>query len=146
MKTRRRSSPKLKKLHSDINVVPYIDVMLVLLVIFMITAPLLNQGMRVKLPQTQGSLITPKATSIIVSIDSQGHTFANINKNPTQSISLDRLLQLVSKDVKANKAQPNAFVKADKSVAYGTVAQAISVLKKAGLNQVSLFTKPTHNH
>tara|TARA_B100000902_G_scaffold332025_1_gene329777 strand:- start:246 stop:686 length:441 start_codon:yes stop_codon:yes gene_type:complete len=145
MKTRRRTTSNLKKLQSNINVVPYIDVMLVLLVIFMITAPLLNQGMQVKLPQSQGSAIAPKKKSIIISIDRQGRYYVNINNQPNHIIDKKSLLSLVSNDYRTSKTPPNVYIKADKDVEYGRVAEAISILKKSGAKNVGLFTQPTND-
>ena len=96
MLKRQRRLYGLNKLNSDINVVPYIDVMLVLLVIFMITAPLLTQGIHVALPSAKGSDVSTQQTPIILSVDQQGQYFLNINKVPSSAITPQQLLSEVS--------------------------------------------------
>src|SRR3982751_784024 len=81
-----------RRMMSEINVVPYIDVMLVLLVIFMITAPLLTQGINVKLPQSQAKQIEAKQEPIVVSVDNKGLYYLNVNKNPSDAISGQQLM------------------------------------------------------
>ncbi len=130
---------------AEINVVPYIDVMLVLLVIFMITAPLLKQGIEVNLPKTQAKHTTPiKEAPIIVSIDRQARYYLNQGKNPQQPLSeaaltqtLQRLLQTTSR---AGKTQ-DVYVKGDRQVGYGAVVKAMSVLQNAGIAHIGLVTQ-----
>ena len=136
---------KRYKTLAEINVVPYIDVMLVLLVIFMITAPLLQQGVQVNLPQAHTKAITQaKQTPIVVSVNAQGQQFANIAAKPQQAISATQLSQLVShamqKAQQKHQQQP-VYVKADKSVAYGTVIRTMALLQQAGANAVGLITQ-----
>src|SRR5262249_47443338 len=130
----RPRSPR-KKILADINVVPYIDVMLVLLVIFMITAPLLTQGVNVNLPQADAKTIPPKDnTPIIVSVDRRGQYFLNIAKEPSQPISAQEMMSQVATAYQAgqqNKQPREIYVKGDSAVDYGKVVQAMVLLQKA---------------
>jgi biopolymer transport protein TolR len=132
---------------AEINVVPYIDVMLVLLVIFMITAPLLSQGVEVNLPQAQASSIDDQTQQpIVVSIDSQGRYYLNTASNPQQPLSAQQLTEQVSLELQQasqqNKQRP-VMVKGDKQVDYGKVVTAMVLLQQAGATQVGLVTEPT---
>lgn len=129
---------------SEINVVPYIDVMLVLLVIFMITAPMLTQGVSVNLPKAASQ--TLQATDrepIIVSVDQQGHYFLNISTTPGDPIENQALLVRVTAELElakeTNQKLP-VLVKGDEGVPYGKVVQAMALLKQAGAEQVGLLT------
>ncbi len=133
----------MQKLNSEINVVPYIDVMLVLLVIFMITAPLLTQGINVNLPSAKGKVIASKKEPIILSVNQQGEYFLNNAKDPSSPISNQKLLSTVSHILSKNKNSPPAiYVKGDKNVAYGKIIAAMGLLKQAGANNIGLFTRP----
>ena len=124
---------------NEINVVPYIDVMLVLLVIFMITAPLLTQGVSVELPQAKANALKPNEKEpIIVSVDKEGHYFLNISTDPNEPIAKDKLLRLVAAEI--NSKQRTVLVKGDTAVDYGKVVQAMIILQHAGANQVGLLT------
>ncbi|KTD63950.1 protein TolR [Legionella spiritensis] len=129
---------------SEINVVPYIDVMLVLLVIFMITAPMLTQGVTVELPKaTSESLKTTEREPIIVSVNQQGDYFLNIHTSPDVPIDSHTLMVRVAAELtlaKQNKEPVNVLVKGDQGVAYGKVVAAMSLLKQAGAEQVGLIT------
>ena len=126
-----------KRLMSEINVVPYIDVMLVLLVIFMITAPLLTQGVKVDLPQASAQPIkTPKLDNIVVTVDKQGRLYLD-----EKTITSSKLKQKVRKILRLQPKTP-VLVRADKRVAYGKVIDAMSVLQDAGAPSVGLITQP----
>jgi len=128
--------------NAEINVVPYIDVMLVLLVIFMITAPLLTQGINVNLPRASGKSLPSKQRTIIVSVDSAGRYYLNTAPHPTQAISPQTLMTDVYKQInKSNKPAPNVYVKGDKSVRYGDIMHAMVLLQKAGAQHIGLITK-----
>ena len=133
---------------SDINVVPYIDVMLVLLVIFMITAPLLTQGVHVQLPQTKARALVPKKDMpIIVSVNQSGALFLNISKHPTQEISPQHLMSRIDNELKQAKKQHikrDIYVKGDKNANYGQVMKAMVMLQKAGAKGVGLITQPAN--
>lgn len=134
---------------AEINVVPYIDVMLVLLVIFMITAPLLTQGVHVDLPRAESQSLTRNQEPIIVSVDVDGKYYLNISTSPSQPIAPELLQQTVAselqRDKNANKER-SVFVKGDRKVDYGTVVQAMVLLKNAGAASVGLVTDELIKH
>jgi biopolymer transport protein TolR len=129
---------------ADINVVPYIDVMLVLLVIFMITAPMLTQGVTVELPKAASeTLKTTDREPIIVSVNQQGDFFLNIHAQPENPIAPQALMVRVAAELELAKEanqQLNVLVKGDQGVAYGKVVAAMALLKQAGAAQVGLVT------
>ena len=136
--TRRKSA-----LMSEINVVPYIDVMLVLLVIFMITAPLLKSGVEVNLPNTSAAPIKPEqqADPLILSVSSTGEWYLNIAEQPQDPLDQTLAAELA---VKALRERPDraVLVAADQEVAYGRVMEAMAVLQGAGAPQVQLMSDP----
>jgi len=130
---------------AEINVVPYIDVMLVLLVIFMITAPLLTQGVHVNLPRAEAKAIDKQQEPIIVSVDSQGHFFLNVSPHPGEAIEGQELMTDVAArlTLAREKHQPQeVYVKGDTAVSYGKVMAAMVMLQKAGAENVGLITQP----
>ncbi len=133
---------------AEINVVPYIDVMLVLLVIFMITAPMLTQGITVELPQAKSdSVETTGREPIIVSVDQHGAYYLNISSTPGQPIEPNALMVRVAAELalaKESKEKINVLVKGDQGVSYGKVVGAMSLLKQAGAEQVGLLTDSTN--
>ncbi len=137
---------KRKGLLAEINVVPYIDVMLVLLVIFMITAPLLTQGVNVNLPKASAKPLTSKQSMpIIISVDASGRYFLNVSNHPKQPIAEEALMTQVAARLqiaKSKHAMLRVYVKGDRYVSYGKVVQAMVLLQKAGANQVGLITRP----
>ena len=138
-KRTRRANPM-----SEINVVPYIDVMLVLLVIFMITAPMLTQGVTVDLPKAAAeTLKAADREPIIVSVDREGMYFLNINTNPGAPMDPQSLMVRVAAELELARQSGealNVLVKGDQGVAYGKVVTAMSLLKQAGASQVGLLT------
>lgn len=132
---------------SEINVVPYIDVMLVLLVIFMITAPILTQGVTVDLPKAQSeTLKTGDREPIIVSVNAAGEYFLNIYESPETPLDPHTLQVKVAAELnlaKENKQQLPVLVKGDLGVSYGKVVVAMSLLKQAGAEKVGLLTDST---
>lgn len=126
---------------SEINVVPYIDVMLVLLVIFMITAPLLAQGVKVDLPQAASEPIEPKQKEpLIVTVNAQGVYFLNVGDNPKNGIDNETLVQRVATVLRHQPETP-VLVRGDKNVNYGKVVTAMTLLQKAGAPSVGLLTE-----
>lgn len=129
---------------SDINVVPYIDVMLVLLVIFMITAPMLSQGVTVDLPKAASqTLPAADREPIIVSVNQDGAYFLNISTEPAAPIEAQALMVRVAAELelaKQTNQKLHVLVKGDQGVAYGKVVQAMALLKQAGAEQVGLLT------
>jgi biopolymer transport protein TolR len=130
---------------SEINVVPYIDVMLVLVIILMITAPLLTQGVQVSLPQATAKALPPqKQEAIIVSVNQKGDLFLNTSKTPEQPIVPQDLMSRVSTQIQsaqAAKKEQDVFVKGDKDANYGKIMEAMVLLQKAGAANVGLITQ-----
>lgn len=130
-----------KKLVSEINVVPYIDVMLVLLVIFIVTAPLLQQGVAVDLPQASAKTLPPSEKEpIIVSVNKEGEYFLNIAQTPHLPIEQSALTLRVSAELERTP-QRKVLVKADENVNYGKVVGAMVLLQSAGAPSVGLVTQ-----
>jgi biopolymer transport protein TolR len=133
-----------KRCIAEINLVPYIDVMLVLLVIFMVTAPLLSQGVNVDLPKAQAQTISgSQREPIVVSVDSKGNYYLNIAAQPDNVIDPNNLAASVTQALQNSKQkgeQRLVLVKADKNVDYGRVMQAMVLLQQAGAGSVGLVT------
>ena len=130
-----------RKLMGEINVVPYIDVMLVLLVIFMVTAPLLTQGVQVDLPKTPSRPISEtKDEPLIVSVKSDGSFYVNLGQQPDQSLSLEAIRTKVAAVIRRNPETP-VLVWVDLKVPYGTVVTLMSELQAAGAPSVGLVTE-----
>lgn len=130
---------------SDINVVPYIDVMLVLLVIFMITAPLLSEGVNVNLPQAAAKQLPAQERGpLIISVDAMGHYYLNTNSHPNIPVDAATLINQVSAELKVSEQQGQqrqVFVKGDQHVDYGKVVQAMVLLQQAGAPSIGLMTQ-----
>lgn len=130
-----------RKLMSEINVVPYIDVMLVLLIIFMVTAPLLQQGIQVELPKTSNEPLPSNSDEpIILSVNADGDFFLNIAEDAEQAISLQQVERIV-KTVLKQKPEASVFVRGDNRIKYGVVVNAMSILRQAGAPNVGLITE-----
>lgn len=129
---------------SDINVVPFIDVMLVLLVIFMITTPLLTQGVKVELPKTAATAMDNRQKEpLVVTVDSTGNFFFNLSDKPSQPITARVLSNLASTILsKEDAASRPVLVRGDKNVNYGKVVEAMVLLQQAGAKSVGLITEP----
>ena len=137
------SGIRKRKLMGEINVVPYIDVMLVLLIIFMVTAPLLTQGIEVELPQAGAEPIDPTegAQPLVLSVDAAGNLYLNVGENEDSPVDAARILQLASTVLERNPKTP-VLVKADFRVAYGRVVAAMVLLQKSGAEKVGFLTDP----
>jgi biopolymer transport protein TolR len=128
-----------KRVIAEINVVPYIDVMLVLLVIFMVTAPMVNQGVEVSLPQASAQALKDNNLPIVVSVDATGNLFLNISAQPTSPINAKLLAAEVRAAIGRDNKRP-VIVRADKRVNYDTVLSAMVALQQAGVDNVGLET------
>jgi len=141
-----------KKPMSDINVVPYIDVMLVLLIIFMVTAPLLSQGVSVELPKIDSQPMTtePDNPPVVISIDSAGNYYiafggetADDQEKPVEpQVLVNRVAALLKYAEEQKRPKTRVVVKGDTNVAYGRVVELMSLLQNAGVEGVGLITEP----
>jgi biopolymer transport protein TolR len=130
-----------RKLMGEINVVPYIDVTLVLLIIFMVTAPMLSQGIKVDLPQAGAEPIEPDDLEpLLLSVDAAGAMYLNLG-DPERALPPDQLLEVASAALRREPNRP-VLVKADKAVAYGRVVEGMVLLQQAGAQKVGFVTEP----
>ncbi|KPK53455.1 MAG: protein TolR [Thiotrichales bacterium SG8_50] len=126
-----------RKPMSEINVVPYIDVMLVLLVIFIITAPLLSQGVKVDLPEAAAKPVDPsKLETLVVTVDKSGNYF--LDDRPIEASALQKKVTTIL----AQQPQTPVLIRGDRQVPYGTVVQAMVLLQQSGAGSVGLITEP----
>jgi biopolymer transport protein TolR len=131
-----------RRLMGEINVVPYIDVMLVLLIIFMITAPLLTQGVKVTLPHAGAEpLEAQQLKPLVLSIDRQGRLYLNIGGDPRTALDAQTVAARATAALRSNPARA-VLVKADAAIPYGRVVEAMVLLQQAGAKQVGLVTEP----
>ena len=127
---------------SEINVVPYIDVMLVLLIIFMVTAPLISQGVKVDLPKASANHIEQEDNPpIIASVDVKGRYYLNVGDDQETPIDKDELTAIVQAQLQKDENTP-VVVKGDGQVAYNEVIQLMVLLQSAGVPSVGLMTDP----
>jgi biopolymer transport protein TolR len=134
-----------RRLMGEINVVPYIDVMLVLLIIFMITAPLLTQGIKVELPKAAAEPIDARAANniepLVLSVDARGRLYLNVGATPQQPI--DDATALARATAALRRApQRVVLVKGDSAVNYGRIVTAMVMLQQAGASKVGFLTEP----
>lgn len=123
---------------ADINVTPLVDVMLVLLVIFMVTAPMMQQGVQVNLPKADARGMTHQDETVVVTVDKSGKTFINKDEIPAGTLR-DRLLAMF-----AAREKKEVFLKADAGVPYGEVVRAMADIKGAGIERLGMVTEPSH--
>ena len=128
-----------KQLVSDINVTPLVDVMLVLLIIFMVTAPMMTQGLDVDLPETTTKSLRQEEEPIVITIDKDAKISLGQNE-----ITRKMLYQDLSSLDQAQKEKP-IYLKADKAVAYGVVVAIMADIKKAGFDKLGMITRPEEN-
>src|SRR6185295_8025821 len=121
---------------SQINVTPLVDVMLVLLVIFMVTAPIIQQGVEVNLPQTQSGAISGKEDPLIVTIAKNGKVY--LNDNAMSPEELGKKLRAI----KAIQSDKQVYLRADQDVRYGLVMKTIAEIKQAGIERLGMVTRP----
>ena len=120
---------------SEINVTPFVDVMLVLLIVFMVTAPLLTVGVPVELPKTAAAQLVDRDEPLIVTVDSEGRVFLQETER-----SLDALIATLNA-IRAEKPDGTIYVRGDKEIAYGEVMQVMGALVKAGITKLSLVAE-----
>ena len=134
------ASGKKRRPMAEINVVPYIDVMLVLLIIFMITAPLIQQGVEIDLPQASANPLPPDQDEpVVVSVDKKGDFYLDIGDQPDRPIDAQLLVNRVAA-VRLLKPNVPVLVRGDRNVGYGSIIDAMVLLQKAGIEKVGLMT------
>jgi biopolymer transport protein TolR len=124
------------QLMSDINVTPFVDVMLVLLIIFMVTAPMMMQGVDVSLPEATAEPLESEKEHLIITIDTKNQVFIN-----DFQVSVDGLGEKLKK-ILEGRSDREVFLKADKDISYGTVVQVMAEAKGAGVEKLGMVTEP----
>ncbi|MCG6117040.1 MAG: protein TolR [Aquimonas sp.] len=138
MQHRRRTKRKLK---NEINVVPYIDVMLVLLIIFMVTAPLLNLGVDIELPESNARPVETQRDPVVVEVTSDGRFFLTLQGASAEEIDPEALVAKVGAFVR-NNPEVQVMVAGDRRTDYGTVYRGMVLLQQAGVSKVGLMSRP----
>ena len=123
-------------LMSDINVTPLVDVMLVLLIIFMVTAPMMMQGVDVSLPEATAEPLESEKEHLIITIDTKNQVFIN-----DFQVTIDFLEEKLKK-ILEGRSEREVFLKADKDISYGTVVQVMAEIKGAGVEKLGMVTEP----
>jgi len=124
------------QLMSDINVTPFVDVMLVLLIIFMVTAPMMMQGVDVSLPEATAEPLESEKEHLIITIDTKNQVFIN-----DFQVTVDGLAEKLKK-ILEGRSDREVFLKADKDISYGTVVQVMAEIKGAGVEKLGMVTVP----
>ena len=125
------------QLMSDINVTPFVDVMLVLLIIFMVTAPMMMQGVDVSLPEATAEPLESEKEHLIITIDAKNQVFIN-----DFQVTIDFFEEKLKK-ILEGRSDLEVFLKADKGISYGTVVQVMAEMKAAGVEKLGMVTEPT---
>jgi biopolymer transport protein TolR len=131
-----RTGDNHDSLMSEINVTPFVDVMLVLLIIFMVTAPMMMQGMDVALPQVTSKPLETKEEHLMITLNKEGDIYIN-----DFQVTLDTLQDKLAK-ILQGRTNPDVYLKADREVPYGMVAQAMAQIKDAGVEKLGMVTEP----
>ena len=131
-----------RRMNADINVVPYIDVMLVLLIIFMVTAPLLTQGVDVELPETEATTMVLNDEPLTLTVKQNGEMMLNFGEKQHVALTPDEILA-VARTVSSDK-EKMVLVEGDAKVAYEHVAVAMTLLQQAGIKKIGFVTDPVH--
>lgn len=124
------------RLISDINVTPFVDVMLVLLVIFMVTAPMMMQGVDVSLPETTSQPLAAKKENLVITINNQNQLFINNHK-----VAVD-FLQEKLKKILEGRDNREVYLRADREISYGFVVRVMAEIKAAGVDKLGMVTEP----
>jgi len=124
------------RLMSDINVTPFVDVMLVLLIIFMVTAPMMIQGVNVSLPETTSDPLPSETEHLVITINRNNQIYIN-----DYQVELDFLQEKLKKII-GNRMDSEVYLKADKAIAYGVVVRVMSEIKGAGIEKLGMVTEP----
>ena len=136
-----RSQRNKRKLNAEINVVPYIDVTLVLLIIFMVTAPMLTQGVDIELPKAASEPVdTQDNEPLIISVDAEGNYYINLGQDETQPKSAEQIAAQIKQILSVNPAKL-MLVRGDKSASYDQVVQLMVLMQGAGAERVGLVTE-----
>ena len=131
-----RAPKRKRKLMGEINVVPYIDVMLVLLIIFMVTAPMMVQGLNVDLPEATAKSLDSEKEHLVITINKKQQVYINDFEVTVEFLSakLQKILQ--------GRTDRDVYLKADKSIPYGIVVKVMAEIKGAGVEQLGMITEP----
>lgn len=124
------------RLMSDINVTPFVDVMLVLLIIFMVTAPMMMQGIDISLPEATSKPLISETEHLLITIDKDNQVYINDYK-----VALDFLQEKLSK-ILESRATREVYLRADKDISYGMVVHVMSEIKEAGVEKLGMVTEP----
>ncbi len=136
------NASRSRRLMAEINVVPYIDVMLVLLIIFMVTAPLLKQGVEVELPNAPSKPLDVKDPEpVVISVDREGRYFINVSSTPDSALEADELVSAVRQARQKDRQRP-VMVRGDKQGIYQNVVTVLVLLQQADIESVGLITDP----
>jgi biopolymer transport protein TolR len=125
-----------KELMSEINVTPFVDVMLVLLIIFMVTAPMMVEGLNVDLPEATAKPLDSEKEHLVITINKSQQVYINDFK-----VDIDFLGEKLNKMLQG-RSDPDVYLKADKNIPYGIVVQVMAEIKKAGIEQLGMITEP----
>ena len=136
--SRRRRGGSRRAPMAEINVTPFVDVMLVLLIIFMVTAPLLNSGVPLDLPDSRANAMDNEAQSITISLDAEGNAF--IDDTPVPAGGFASALEGIDQTGADGSGGPDVVLRADRALDYGRVKAIMGELNRAGLNRISLVT------
>lgn len=136
MKTTRRRSHNDDRLLAEINVTPLVDVMLVLLIIFMVTAPMLQMGIDVNLPRVTSKSVDINEEKLVLTINGTKEVFINKTKIPMND------LRSKLESIFASRIDKEIFLRADKNVPYGFVVEVMSEIRKAGIDKLGMITEP----
>ena len=131
-----KAGDKSGQLMSDINVTPFVDVMLVLLIIFMVTAPMMMQGMDVSLPEATAEPLESEKEHLIITLNTLNEVFINDFKVTVEGLG-EKLTKILE-----GRAEREVFLKADKDISWGTVAQVMAEIKGAGVEKLGMVTEP----